>query len=280
MILPIIFSVWDLIFTYNLENRMDIKKINQIAWDHEVEIKNEWTQPVSSSIIEQARMGEWRLRLTPVKSVPKNWFPPIKNCRILCLASAGGQQAAVLAAAGARVTVFDLSRRQLDQDHLVAQRENLDLNIVQGDMTELSAFSDDSFDLIFHPVSNCFIPRVRPVWRETYRLLKKGGFMLSGFNNPAMYMFDYNLVEKQSILQVKYPLPYSDAKDLAEEDKQRYLQEKIPFEFSHSLQDQIGGQVDAGFIISGFYEDYYPKKAKRLLSDYMPMFIATRAAKL
>ncbi len=103
---------------------------------------------------------------------------------ILCLASGGGQQAPILAAAGANVTVFDNSPAQLRQDALVAQREGLPLRTVQGDMRDLSAFGDDSFDLIFHPVSNIFVPEVRPVWRECYRVVRPGGVLLMGTLNP------------------------------------------------------------------------------------------------
>ena len=49
--------------------------------------------------------------------VPRHWFPAsIKGTALLCLASGGGQQGPVLAAAGADVTVFDTSPRQLGRD--------------------------------------------------------------------------------------------------------------------------------------------------------------------
>src|SRR5215212_8338426 len=63
---------------------------------------------------------------------------------------------------GARVTVLDNSPRQLEQDELVAQRDNLPLRTVLGDMRDLSAFAGSSFDLVFNPVSNLFIPELAP----------------------------------------------------------------------------------------------------------------------
>ena len=92
----------------------------------------------------------------------------------MCLASGGGQQGPILAAAGADVTVFDNSPRQLEQDRYVADRDGLHLQTVEGDMRDLSCFPDESFDLIVHPVSNVFVPDVKPVWREAYRVLKPG----------------------------------------------------------------------------------------------------------
>src|SRR5205085_1973198 len=101
-----------------------------------------------------------------------DWFPPVAGLEVLCLASGGGQQGPILAAAGARVTVFDNSPNQLAQDRLVADREGLALETVRGDMADLAAFPDARFDLIVHPCSNMFVPDVRPVWREAFRVLR------------------------------------------------------------------------------------------------------------
>src|SRR6185295_686017 len=102
----------------------------------------------------------------------------------------GGQQAPILAAAGAIVTTLDFSPKQLAQDRLVAERDGLTLTTVQGDMTDLSMFADESFDLDFHPVSNTYVPEIRPVWREAYRVLRCGGSLLAGFINPINFVFD------------------------------------------------------------------------------------------
>jgi len=143
-------------------------------------------------------------------------------------------------------------------------------------MADLSIFDDQTFDLIFHPVSNIFVPEIRPVWRETYRVLRKGGTLLAGFMNPAYYIFDYPLSE-QGRLEVKYSLPYSDLDSLSEADLQQYVEKGYPLEFGHTLEDQIGGQIEAGFVLTGFYED---KDPDMYLSKYMPLFIATQARKI
>ncbi|MGB2262039.1 MAG: SAM-dependent methyltransferase, partial [Luminiphilus sp.] len=106
---------------------MSVFDFNQRAWDRLVESGNRWTVPVSSEDIAKASDGDWQLVLTPSLPVPNNWFPPLTGCRVLCLASGGGQQGPILAAAGANVTVFDASERQLSQDRLVAHRDGLSL---------------------------------------------------------------------------------------------------------------------------------------------------------
>src|SRR5262249_61569760 len=89
---------------------------------------------------------------------------------------------------GAKVTVFDNSPRQLAQDRLVAEREGLSIETVQGDMRDLHVFGDESFQLVVHPCSNCFVPEVRPVWREVFRILAPSGTLLAGFINPAAFI--------------------------------------------------------------------------------------------
>lgn len=255
---------------------MNIVEYNRAAWNREVEKGNEWTVPVSAEAIAMARLGNFSILLTETKPVPRDWFPAdLKGVDILCLASGGGQQAPILAA-GANVTVLDNSPAQLEQDLKVAARENLTLKTVRGEMADLSAFADESFDLIFHPVSNCFAPAVRPVWRECYRVLRRGGTLLAGFNKPALYIFDPLLAGKGE-LEVKYALPYSDLKSLTDEDRRFFTDKGEPLEFSHTLEDQIGGQLEAGFVLIGFYEDYH---RHRPLARFMPTYIATRAKKL
>ena len=258
---------------------MDILGFNRRAWDRQVEKGNRWTIPVSEQVVAAARQGRWSILLTPSKLVPREWYPELAGTRVLCLASGGGQQSAILAAAGAQVTVLDNSPKQLAQDRLVAEREGLSIVTVKGDMADLPMFDDERFGLIVHPVSNCFAPDIRPVWTEAYRVLERGGVLLAGFANPATYLFDYDLADNQGILLVKHALPYSDVTILSEEEKQRYAQEGSPLEFSHSLEEQLGGQLDAGFVITGLYEDGYGEEEGDLVSKYMSPFIATRAVK-
>jgi SAM-dependent methyltransferase len=258
---------------------MDIREHNRRAWDRQVESGSPWTIPVGPQEIAAARRGEWTIILTPNKPVPRTWLPDLPGKRVLCLASGGGQQGPVLAAAGARVTVFDNSPRQLGQDRRVAEREGLAMETVEGDMRDLSAFAGESFDYIVHPVSNVFVPDVRPVWREAFRVLCHGGVMVAGFDNPVVYLFDYEEARRTGKLEVRFRLPYSDVEQLSAEEQQRYRDEGQPFEFSHMLEDQIGGQLEAGFIITGFYEDYDEPSDPNLLSRYMPPYMATRATK-
>lgn len=252
---------------------MDIRAHNRSAWDRQVESGNEWTVPVGPEVVAAARRGEWEVVLTPIRPVPHAWFGGLRGREVLCLASGGGQQAPTLAAAGARVTSYDNSPRMLAQDRLVADREALDLRTVEGDMRDLSTFPDQSFDLVFHPVSNLFIPEVRPVWREAFRVLRPGGALLAGFINPLQYIFDWQRAEKGELI-VRHSIPYADTNSLPEDELRRWIDGGEPLEFGHSLEDQIGGQLEAGFVLTAFYEDY---DREHPLAKFIASFIATRA---
>ena len=257
----------------------DILSYNRAAWNALVENKNRWTIPVSPEQIAGARIGDWSIVLTPNQPVPVDWFPDFhaRPTEVLCLAGAGGQQAPLLAAAGAKVTVLDNSDRQLAQDRLVAERENLDIKTVLGDMQDLSCFQNDSFDLIVHPCSNCFVQNILPVWREAFRVARPQGSLISGFTNPLRFLFDDELLEKGE-LKVAHKIPYSDLTSLTDAQRQRFADQNEPLAFGHTLGDQLGGQIEAGFVIAGFYEDNYHSETDAL-SRHIDTFIATRAIK-
>jgi SAM-dependent methyltransferase len=256
---------------------MDIRSYNRQAWNREVEEgQNRWTQPVDAETIAKARQGEFSILLTENIPVPIRWFPPLQGADVLCLASGGGQQGPVLAAAGARVTVFDNSPAQLQQDRLVAERESLLIRTVEGDAANLSMFPDESFDLVFNPCSTVFMPDVRAVWRECGRVLRPGGILMTGSMNPVHYIFDLYKAD-EGVLEVAHSIPYSDLTSISREELEEHMEKGLPVEFGHSLTDLIGGQCAAGLAITDMYEDYMLDSP---LHAYHPSYIATRAVKI
>lgn len=253
---------------------MNYIKKNSIAWDNHVNNGYVWTIPVSSEIIEKAKRGIWEVVATPQKTVPRDWFPDeLDGKKVLLIAGGGGQQGPILSAVGADVTVFDNSKKQLEQDELVAKRENLSIKTVQGNMQDLSVFSDETFDFIMQ-FAGAFVDSVLPVWREAYRVLKKGGIMIAGHNNPNDFIFDIEEMEKGNLI-VRHKIPYSDLTSLSKEEFNRITKNE-GVAFGHSMQDLLQGQIDAGFLIAGYYED----TGCSLLDNYIPTFFATKAIKM
>lgn len=254
----------------------DVAAHNRAAWDKQVAGGNEWTQPVTPDVIARARAGDWSVVLIGYEPVPRDWFPAdLHGLDILALASGGGQQGPVLAAAGGRVTVFDNSGAQLEQDRRVAAREGLDVRTAQGDMRDLSMFGDGSFDLVFHPVSNLFVPDLMPVWRECYRVLRPGGVLLAGFVNPDLWIFDREAEEERKELVVRHRIPYADVTDMTAEERERLIGDG-PLEYSHSMTAQFGGQAAAGFAITALVEAPHHSA---ITAAFMPGYFATRAVK-
>lgn len=254
---------------------MDVVEHNRTGWNRQAREGCRWSTPVSAEEVADARAGRPRIILTPDTPVPADWLGELKGRDVLCLASGGGQQAPLLAAAGANVTSFDLSDEQLALDQQVADREGLQLQVVRGDMRDLGVFEDRSFDLIINVTSNVFCPEILPVWRECYRVLRPGGELLAGIMNPAFFMFDHEALDRGEPPVAKYTLPFSDQSSLSKERYEKLVADGEILEFSHSLDDQIGGQIAAGFHIVGFFEDTW-EEAKQI--NYLfPTMINTRA---
>ncbi len=245
------------------------QQINSETVDRWVEDGWEWGTPITHETYEAAQHGEWSVLLTPTKPVPNSWFPNLNELDLLGLASGGGQQMPLFHAAGAHCTVLDYSPKQLESERMVAAREGYEINIVRADMTQPLPFADESFDVIFHPVSNCYIRFVEPVWKECYRILRPGGVLLAGLDNGINYLFD------DSETTLTHSLPFDPTEDSALYEELMRGDDGV--QFSHTLDEQIGGQLRAGFVLTDVYED--TNGYGKLHEFNVPTFWATRAIK-
>lgn len=243
--------------------------INAETIDRWVEEGWKWGIPITHEQYLEATEGKLDVVLTPTKTVPQEWFGDIKGKKLLGLASGGGQQMPVFCAAGADCTVMDLSDRQLESERMVSEREGYAISIVKADMTERFPFDDETFDIIFHPVSNCYIKDVQHVWNECFRVLKRGGILLAGMDNGFNFLFDDEGTE------VKYTLPFDP---LSNPEQMKDLQETDSgVQFSHTLEEQLGGQLRAGFVLTDLYED--TNGEGKLHEHNVPCYIASRAVR-
>lgn len=248
---------------------MQYQDINAQVIDRWVEEGWEWGVPISHEEFERAKNGCWNVVLTPTKPVPHSWFGDLKGKKVLGLASGGGQQMPIFAALGAECTILDYSPRQLESERLVAQREGYNIRIIRADMTKPLPFGDEEFDLIFHPVSNCYVEQVKPIFRECFRILKHGGIFLAGLGNEVNYLVDE---DEQSII---YSMPFNP---LVHEDQRKMLEDTDSgMQFSHTLEEQIGGQLEAGLVLTHLFSD--TNGEGRLHEMGIETYIATRAIK-
>ena len=248
---------------------MAYQDINADTIDRWVREGWEWGRPISHEVYERALAGEWDVLLTPTKPVPHEWLGELEGKRVLGLASGGGQQMPVFAALGAICTVLDYSSLQLESERLVAEREGYDMRIVRADMTKPLPFADGEFDLVFHPVSNCYVEEVLPIWRECFRVLRPGGRLLSGTDHYLNYVVDGDET------RIVNRLPFNP---LRNPEQMRQLEaEDAGVQFSHSLEEQIAGQLRAGFVLRDLYED--TNGEGRLHQMGIPTFLAMLSEK-
>jgi SAM-dependent methyltransferase len=269
---------WNSLIDKTNKKRYNTIMENQKYTDVNVSVINKWVKngwewgiPISHDAFLEAKSGECNVLLTPNKFVPKEWFPPLKEKKVLGLASGGGQQMPIFAALGADCTVLDYSEEQLANEKYVADRESYSITIVKADMTETFPFDNDEFDMIFHAISNCYVEDIYHIWNECHRTLKNGGVLIAGMGNGINYLFDD--IEKLPLV-VANKLPYNPLRNHEQYTKINFEFDNI--QFSHSLEEQIGGQIKAGFILTDLYEDY---DKVGVLKDYAPQYIATRSVK-
>lgn len=203
----------------------------------------DWTASATREQLKDAKEGKLTLHFFD-RDVPQEWLKDIKGKKVLCLAGAGGVQAPLLACAGAEVTVIDIFNKMLDKDREVAKKENLQMEIVKGNMCDLSMFSDRCFDYIINPPSLMYIPELITVFSECYRVLKKGGTFIMMAPNPINYVCDYIGDESGGYYKAVHRMPFC-SKDYDDSDW---------IEYGHTMEEYLGGLIECGFLINGYIE--------------------------
>lgn len=217
---------------------------NRRAWDDLVRARQCFTKPAADD--------EFRNPLGVVDGC--NWLGgDIRGWRVLCLAAGGGRQSALYAAAGAQVTVVDISPAMLELDRIVASERGFDVVTVQASMDDLSMFGVEAFDLVIHPVSTCYVPKIEPVYREVARVLRGGGLYISQHKTPTNLQTSLEPATRgYEILEPYYregPLPPAAGSRLRETGTLEYL---------HRWEELLGTLCRVGFVIEDLLE---PKHA-------------------
>lgn len=220
-----------------------------------------WSACAPPEDMQKAREGQLTLKFFD-KEIPTDWLKDVKGKKVLCLAGAGGLQAPLLACAGAEVTVLDLSEKMLTKDRNIAETEHLNIRIEKGNMCDLSRFSDSSFDYIVNPSSLMYVPDVKPVFKECYRVLKEGGTFIMMAPNPINYLCDFVTDENGGYYKAVNRMPYCSSNF---DDMNDWV------EYGHTMEDYIGGQIECGFVINGYVECQ--------MEDITELHFLTRAVK-
>lgn len=221
-----------------------------------------WSSSATAEDLQNARNGNLKLNLGISKPTPESWIKDIKGKKVLCLAGAGGLQAPLLACAGAKVTVIDISEKMLDKDREIAARENLNIECIHGNMCDLAMFADETFDYIINPISLMYVPDIIPVFKECFRALKTDGIFIIAAPNPIAYVCDYVADEKGGYYKAVNRMPYCSTD---------YEEQGDWVEYGHTIEEYIGGQISCGFAITGYVEQQ--------MDDITELYFMTKAEK-
>ncbi len=256
----------------------DIHDINRRAWDRRARDGKRFTKPVDPHAL-----------VDPLKRVDGlGWLSPpddVAGKRLLALAAGGGKHAALYAAAGAKVTVVDISDAMLDLDRKVAAERGLDITPLRASMDDLSALGDAIFDVVIHPVSTCYLPETRPVYDEVARVTKAGGVYISQHKQPVSMQADvdplpgagagggYGLIEPYDRCDALPPVSGS------------LHREEGTVEFLHTWSALLGAMCAAGFVIEALMEpDHRDAKARpgsfEHRSRWVPPYVRVKARRV
>ena len=222
-----------------------VHRHNQRAWDQMVERKQRFTRPARDADFSDPLQGLDTL----------GWLGgDLRGCRLLCLAAGGGKHGALYAAAGAVVTVVDLSPAMLELDRQVAAERRLSLQTVEASMDDLSMFAAASFDFVIHPVSSCYLPQIEPVYREVARVTRPHGLYVSQHKQPVSLQTSVRPSDQGYLLSEPYyregPLPPVVGSSLREEGTLEYL---------HRWEELLGLMCRAGFVIEDLAEPQHAR---------------------
>lgn len=222
----------------------ELSQINRERWNALVAARVMYSRPMLDLTPESAR------------SVVDNagLLGDVTGQRVLVLAGGGGQQSVAFALLGAHVTVYDLSDAQLDQDRLAAEQLGLEIETIQGDMRDLSAFADHSFDLVYQPYSINFVPDVRPVHREVARVIRPGGLYRLDCANPFTQTIDSEQFTGEGWVLKHAYVNGRFMGDLyphwtVEDENGVYQPIDAPHEYVHTLGAMVTSLAEHGFVL-------------------------------
>lgn len=213
---------------------------NRRAWDRLVRQRQRFTRPAPDE--------DFASPLAVVDGV--GWLGgDIRGKRLLCLAAGGGKHSALYAAAGAEVTVVDLSPAMLELDRQVAAERKLSVRTIEASMDDMPALAAGEFDIVIHPVSTCYVPAIGPVYGEVARVTRPGGLYISQHKTPASLQADVS----PSLRGYELSEPYYRSGPLPSVAGSRHREEGT-LEYLHRWEELLGLMCRAGFVIEDLLE--------------------------
>lgn len=232
---------------WNIEKSLDpAHRHNQTAWDRMASREHPLTQPATAEELQN-----------PLAVVdPAGWLPKsIQGWKVLCLAAGGGRQSALYAAAGAEVTVVDLSSGMLELDHRAAAKHGFAMRLVQTSMDDLAMLAEAYYDLVIHPVSTCYLREIVPVYQQVARVLRGDGLYICQHKTPTN--LQATLDAPGGFYRLEHA--YYDKSPVSPPSAANRLREPGTMEFVHRWEEILGGLCRSGFVIEDVVEPFHAR---------------------
>ncbi|MBA3313439.1 MAG: class I SAM-dependent methyltransferase [Planctomycetota bacterium] len=250
---------------------MNYRRVNAAAYDRMVEGGSVFAKVASDEEVAE-----------PLKVLDgRGWLPAsVAGLNVLCLAAGGGWQSILYAAAGARVTVVDLSTEMLRLDEREAKRRGYAVTLHEGSMDDLVMLADATFDIVHQPVSTCYVPDIEAAYREIARVLRDDGLYISQHKQPTSLQLTHRTAEGQYVVGLEYyregPLPTT------EDDSYR---ESGTVEYLHRWEQIVGGLCRSGFVLEDLTEPYRADRTSpighyRHRGRYVAPYVRTKARRV
>jgi SAM-dependent methyltransferase len=114
----------------------------------------------------------------------------VKGKRVLELGCGGAQASIAFAKQGATAIGVDFSAQQLAFARRLCEREDVRVELRQGDLADLAFLRADSIDLVFSSYAFGYVDDLNRVFRQVHRVLKNGAPLVFSLPHPASELFD------------------------------------------------------------------------------------------
>jgi SAM-dependent methyltransferase len=198
----------------------------------------------------------------------------VKGKRVLELGCGGAQCSIAFAKQGATAIGIDFSGEQLAFAKRLCEREEVRVELRQGDLADLAFLRADSIDVVFSAYALGYVEDLNRVFRQVHRVLKVGAPLVFSLPHPAYDMIDDDADEPLLVRR-----SYFDRSPID------YEWNGIPFtDYHHTIGDIYMGLVRASYRVDTILEPTPTHTGPRSQTwretmRYVPRTLVVRARK-